>query len=59
MDNKEKVLEALKNSDKELKSSEIAEIAGIMKADADKAITVLKKEEKIFSPKKCFYSIKK
>lgn len=59
MDNKEKVIEALKNANKELKSAEIAELAGIAKADADKAITALKKEEIIYSPKKCYYDIKK
>lgn len=59
MDNKEKVLEALKNAGKELRPGEIAELAGITKDEADKAISSLKKEEKIFSPKRCFYDIKK
>lgn len=59
MDNKDKVLEALKNAGKELRPGEIAELAGITKDEADKAISALKKEEKIFSPKRCFYDIKK
>lgn len=58
MDNKEIVLKALKDSDKALKSAEIAVLAGIDKAEVDKAIKVLKKEDKIESPKVCFYKAK-
>ena len=50
------VLETLKKSDEPLKGKEIAEIAGIDKKDVDKAIKKLKKDEKIYSPKNCFYS---
>lgn len=53
----EKVLEVLKNSKEPLKAGDIAELAGIDKAEIDKAIKELKKEEKITSPKRCFYSI--
>lgn len=58
MDNKEIVLQTLKKSDKALKPGEIATLAGIDKAEVDKAIKALKKEEKIFSPKACFYQAK-
>lgn len=58
MDTKELVLKTLKSSGKALKSAEIAALAGIDKAEVDKAIKVLKKEEKIESPKMCFYSAK-
>jgi DNA-binding MarR family transcriptional regulator len=54
----EKVLATLKKSGKAMRPGEIAEAAGIEKADVDKAIKVLKKEEKIFSPKNCFYQAK-
>jgi hypothetical protein len=54
----EKVLGTLKKSGKAMKSAEIAELAGIDKADVDKALKVLKKEEKVFSPKVCFYQAK-
>jgi hypothetical protein len=37
---------------------EIADIAGIDKKDVDKAMQQLKKEEKIFSPKRCYWSAK-
>lgn len=59
MDIKEKVLEVLNNSEEPLKGGEIAEKAGIDKKDVDKAIKDLKKEEKIISPKRCFYSVNK
>jgi len=51
------VLDTLKRSDHPLKGKEIAEIAGIDKKDVDKAIKNLKKEQKIHSPKNCFYSV--
>ena len=58
MDIESTVLETLKKSEKPLKGKEIAEISGIEKKDVDKAIKVLKKEEKIYSPKNCFYDAK-
>ena len=59
MDIKEKVLEVLNSSEEPLKVGEIAEKAGIDKKDVDKEIKELKKEEKIISPKRCFYSVNK
>lgn len=44
---------------KPVKAGEIAEITGIDKKDVDNAIKKLKKEEKIVSPKVCFYEPKK
>lgn len=58
METKEIVLQTLKSSDKPLKSAEIAAQAGIDKAAVDKAIQSLKKEEKIVSPKVCYYTAK-
>ncbi len=43
----------------ELKSGDISERTGIDKKEVDKIIKKLKEEEKIFSPKRCFYSVKK
>jgi hypothetical protein len=54
----EKVLQTLKKSGKAMKSAEIAEAAGIDKKDVDKAIKTLKAEEKIISPKVCYYQAK-
>ncbi|MCX7986530.1 MAG: MarR family transcriptional regulator [Bacteroidales bacterium] len=55
---KEIVLSVLKNSNKPMRPGEIAEAAGLDKKEVDKAIKALKAEEKIFSPKNCFYQAK-
>jgi Mn-dependent DtxR family transcriptional regulator len=54
----DKVLQALKKSGKAMKSGEIAEMITVDKAEVDKVIKKLKKEEKIFSPKNCYYQAK-
>ena len=53
------IMQTLTVAGKPLKSGEIALTAGIDKAEVDKAIKQLKKEEKIYSPKNCFYDVKK
>jgi predicted Zn-ribbon and HTH transcriptional regulator len=58
MDTIQKVIEVLSNSEAPLKSGEIAELSGIDKKEVDKAIKKLKKEDKIYSPKRCYYSVK-
>ncbi len=58
MDNIDKVYEALKNSAEPLKSGEIVDSTGIEKKEVDKAIKALVKDEKVFSPKRCFYAVK-
>ena len=55
----ELVMQTLTVAGKPLKSGEIALAAGIDKAEVDKAIKQLKKDEKIYSPKNCFYDVKK
>ena len=52
------VIKTLKEAGKPMKAGEIAQMAGVEKADVDKAIKKLKKEEKIWSPKVCFYDVK-
>lgn len=54
----EKVLETLKAARKPLKAGEIAEASGLDKKEVDKAMKVLKTEEKIVSPKRCFWEPK-
>ena len=54
-----KIIDTLSKAGKPLRSGEIAELSGIDKKDVDKAIKKLKTDEKIFSPKRCFYDIKK
>lgn len=58
MDYQEIVLNTLKEAGNPLKSKEIAEAAGVDKKEIDKAIKALKKEEKIISPKFCYYAPK-
>jgi len=58
METTEKVLQALVKAGKPMKSGEIAELTGIEKKDVDNAIKKLKKEEKIGSPKVCYYEPK-
>jgi len=54
----EKVIEAMQVAGKPLKAGEIAEAAGLDKKEVDKAMKVLKAEEKIVSPKRCFWEPK-
>ncbi|SHJ42540.1 HTH domain-containing protein [Clostridium amylolyticum] len=56
MDAKELVLETLKKSNEPMKAGEIAEATNIDKKEVDKALKALKTEEKINSPKRCYYS---
>jgi hypothetical protein len=59
MDAKEIVLKTLNDSKKPLKGGEVAEISGLEKKDVDKAIKQLKAEDRIQSPKNCYYEVKK
>ncbi len=54
----EKVIKTLKENKEPMKSGEIAEKLSVDKKEVDKAIKELKKEEKVYSPKRCFYSVK-
>jgi DNA-binding transcriptional regulator GbsR (MarR family) len=57
MDTTALVLGAFAKSEEPMKAGEVAEVLGIEKAEVDKAIKVLKAEEKIVSPKRCFYTV--
>ncbi len=59
MDITDKVLIAMSSAGKPLKAGEIAELSGLDKKEVDKAMKVLKKEEKIASPKRCYWEPKK
>ncbi len=58
MENTDKIIKALKESDQPLKAGEIAAKISMDKKEVDKGIKILKQEDKIFSPKRCFYSVK-
>ncbi|HHV72784.1 MAG TPA: helix-turn-helix domain-containing protein [Clostridia bacterium] len=55
----ETVLNALSNSKEPLRPGEIAELTGLDKKEVEKALKTLKKEGKIISPKRCYYSVPK
>jgi len=59
METIEIVLKTLGASPDPLKSGDIAIKAGIEKNDVDKALKKLVKEEKVISPIRCFYALKK
>lgn len=58
MDLKVAVLDLLESSEP-LRTGEIAEQLGVEKKELDRTMKALKSEEKIFSPKRCYYSVKK
>jgi len=59
MDNKEKILETFNEIGTAVRPGEIAEKSGLDRKEVDKIIKLLKNEDKIFSPKRCFWEIKK
>ncbi|MCU4164531.1 hypothetical protein [Carboxylicivirga caseinilyticus] len=58
MDTTQLVLDAMKKAAKPLKAGEIAELSGLDKKEVDNAMKTLKAEEKITSPKRCFWEPK-
>lgn len=58
MDNEAKVLDAFKKAGKALSGKEAAELSGVDKKDVDKIIKKLKNDDKLDSPKRCYYQIK-
>ena len=52
-----KVIEALKKSGGPMKSGEIAKLIGEDAKEVSKIINSLKKNGKVISPKRCYYSI--
>jgi predicted transcriptional regulator len=58
METSEKVYLAMKNSGKALRTGEVAEIAGVEKKEAEKAIKQLNSAGRVFSPVRCFWQVK-
>ncbi len=52
---KEKVLQVMKETGKAMKTGDIAKILGVDSKEVSKAIKELKAEERIESPKRCYY----
>jgi len=55
MDIAEKVLEVMRAESQPLNAGKIAELGGLDRKAVDKAMNQLKKEEKIVSPKRCYW----
>ena len=56
MEIKEKVLEVMRSEGQPLNAGKIAELGGLDRKVVDKAMAQLKKEEKIVSPKRCYWT---
>jgi Mn-dependent DtxR family transcriptional regulator len=52
----EAVLKAMKDAGKPVRPGDVAKALGIESKEVSKAIKVLKKEGKIHSPKRCYYT---
>jgi len=53
-----KVLAAMQAAGKPMSAGQIAEAYGLERKEVDKAMKVLKTEEKIVSPKRCYWEPK-
>lgn len=59
MDNYEAILDYFSKAEKPVSAGQIATATGIDRKEVDKVMTKLKKEEKIVSPKVCYWEIKR
>jgi len=59
MDSYQAVLDFFSKADKPVKAADIVTATGLEKKEVDKVMTKLKKEQKIVSPKNCFWEISK
>ena len=58
MSSENTVLDTLKKAGEPLNAGKIAELSGLDRKEVDKAMKKLKKEEKIVSPKRCYWEPK-
>ncbi len=59
MDAYQDVLELFASATEPVNAGKVAEATGIDRKEVDKVMAKLKKEEKIVSPKRCYWEIKK
>ena len=57
MSDKEKVIEAFRNSEEPLNAKKVSEMSGVEKKEVDKIMKELKKDETIVSPKRCYWTL--
>ncbi len=58
METNDAIIEAMKKASKPLSPGQIADATGIDRKEIDKGMKVLKAEEKIVSPKRCYWEPK-
>ena len=58
MDTADKVLETMKQAGEPLSTGKIVELSGMDRKEVEKAMKTLKKEERIVSPKRCYWQPK-
>jgi len=58
MTDKDKVIEVFKTIDKPLRPRDIAKEIGIESKEVSKIIKELREEDKVYSPKRCYYALK-
>ena len=56
MENKEKVLDTMRQAGEPLNAGKIAELSGLDRKEVDKAMKQLKEEGAIVSPKRCYWA---
>ena len=58
MDAADKVLEIMNKAGEPLNTGKIVELSGMDRKEVEKAMKTLKKEERIVSPKRCYWQPK-
>ncbi len=58
MNTAEKILETMKKAGEPLNTGKIVELSGMDRKEVEKAMKSLKKEERIVSPKRCYWQPK-
>lgn len=57
MDNSAKIISVMKKTKEPMRPGDIAEKAGLDSKEVSKLLGDLKKDGKVISPKRCFYSL--
>ncbi len=58
MESADKVLETMKKAGEPINTGKIVELSGMDRKEVEKAMKRLKKEERIVSPKRCYWQPK-
>ena len=58
MNDTEKVIKAFKDSEEPLNATKVSQISGVEKKEVDKIMKDLKKDDTLYSPKRCYWALK-